>query len=186
MEPVGLTIICLGRSSRIYESSPTCDIYMEPMQFDNSEGKSHDTIPYMIINLDYKDQVYIGMDTPVACIKDEEKSCEYLEVNEIVELVKGNNWCPPHNHKIVTSDLVYSSSEVTEFHKVELKDQDVTEETKQSFEDEKCAKWFTLPLHFHLQLHCFGRDLLMLQDTGCTPCSRICLVGRGISVESYL
>ena len=27
------------------------NIYLEPMQMDNSEGKSHDTIPYMIIRL---------------------------------------------------------------------------------------------------------------------------------------
>ena len=42
------------------------NIYMEPMQMDNSEGRSCDNIPYLIINLDYKDQVYIGKDTPLA------------------------------------------------------------------------------------------------------------------------
>ena len=31
------------------------NIYLEPMQMDNTEGKSHDTIPYMIVNLDYHD-----------------------------------------------------------------------------------------------------------------------------------
>ena len=35
------------------------NIYLEPMQMDNSEGKSCDTIPYMIVNLDYYDTVYI-------------------------------------------------------------------------------------------------------------------------------
>ena len=35
------------------------NIYLEPMQMDNSEGKSHDTIPYMIVNLDYHDMMYI-------------------------------------------------------------------------------------------------------------------------------
>ena len=44
------------------------NIYMEPMQMDNTEGKSRDTIPYMIINLDYNDPVYISKDTPVAYI----------------------------------------------------------------------------------------------------------------------
>ena len=41
------------------------NIYLEPMQMDNSEGKSHDTIPYMIVNLDYHDVVYIKKDTLV-------------------------------------------------------------------------------------------------------------------------
>ena len=40
-------------------------IYLEPMQMDNTEGKSHDTIPYMIVNLDYHDTVYIKKDTPL-------------------------------------------------------------------------------------------------------------------------
>ena len=31
------------------------NIYMELMQMENTEGKSHDTIPYMIVNLDYND-----------------------------------------------------------------------------------------------------------------------------------
>ena len=35
------------------------NIYLEPMQMKNTEGKSHDTIPYMIVNLDYHDMVYI-------------------------------------------------------------------------------------------------------------------------------
>ena len=33
------------------------NIYLEPMQMDNTECKSHDTIPYMIVNLDYHDVV---------------------------------------------------------------------------------------------------------------------------------
>ena len=37
----------------------TPSLYMELMQMDNTEGKSHDTIPYMIVNLDYHDPVYI-------------------------------------------------------------------------------------------------------------------------------
>ena len=41
------------------------NIYLEPKQMDNSEGKSHHTIPYMIINLDYEDPVYIGKNTPL-------------------------------------------------------------------------------------------------------------------------
>ena len=44
------------------------NIYMEPMQMNNSECKSCDTVPYMIINLDYEDPVYIGKDMPLAYI----------------------------------------------------------------------------------------------------------------------
>ena len=76
---------------------------------DNDEGKSHDTIPYMIVNLDYHDTVYIKKDTPVAYIHEEDTSCEYLEVNEIVESTQGINWQPPCNCKIVNSDLVLLS-----------------------------------------------------------------------------
>ena len=77
------------------------NIYLELMQMDNTEGKSHDTIPYMIVNLDYHDMVYIKKDTLIAYIHEEDVSCEYLEVNEIVESTQGINWQPPHNHKIV-------------------------------------------------------------------------------------
>ena len=37
---------------------------MEPIQFDNNEGKQQKEIPYMIINLDYNDEVYIGKKYP--------------------------------------------------------------------------------------------------------------------------
>ena len=36
------------------------NLYMEPMQMNNSENKSYDTIPYMLINLDDVDTIYIG------------------------------------------------------------------------------------------------------------------------------
>ena len=91
------------------------NIYLEPMQMDNTEGKSYDMIPYMIVNLDYHDAVYISKDTLVAYIHDEDVSCEYLEINEIVESTQGINWCPPRKHKIVNSDLVYSPAQITEF-----------------------------------------------------------------------
>ena len=57
------------------------NIYLEPMQMDNTEGKSHDTIPYMIVNLDYHDMVYIKKDTLVTYVQEEDIFCEYLEVN---------------------------------------------------------------------------------------------------------
>ena len=40
------------------------NLYMEPMQMNNSENKSYDTIPYMLINLGDVDPIYIGRDTP--------------------------------------------------------------------------------------------------------------------------
>ena len=106
------------------------NIYLELMQMDNTEGKSHDTIPYMIVNLDYHDTVYIKKNTLIAYIH-EDVSCEYLEVNEIVESTQGINWQPLCNCKIVKSDLVYSPAQITEHHRVELKDHDALEETKQ-------------------------------------------------------
>ena len=71
------------------------NLYMEPMQMDNSENKSYDTIPYMLINLDDVDTVYIGKDTPMAYIKCEDAGCKYLEVNEVIEDIQGINWKPP-------------------------------------------------------------------------------------------
>ena len=67
---------------------------METHADGNTEGKSHDTIPYKIVNLDYHDSVYIKKDTPVAHIHEEDISCEYLEVNEIVGSMQGINWVP--------------------------------------------------------------------------------------------
>ena len=113
------------------------NIYMGPMQMDNTEGKSHDTIPYMVVNLNYNDPIYICKDTPVAYIHEEDISCEYLEVNKIIESTQGINWQPPCKHKIVNSDLVYSPAQITEHQKVELKDHKASKETKQQFEELK-------------------------------------------------
>ena len=113
------------------------NIYLEPMQMDNTEGKSCDTIPYMIVNLDYHDTVYIKKDTPLAYIHEKVVSCEYLEVNELVESTQGINWQPPYNHKIIKSDFIYSPAQVTEHHRVELKDHNVSVETEQWFEELK-------------------------------------------------
>ena len=116
------------------------NLYMEPMQMDNSENKSYDTIPYMLINLGDVDTIYIGKDTPVAYIKHEDAGCEYLEVNEIIGDIQGINWQPPCGCKMVTSDLVYSPVQVTEHRCMELKDQNISEETQRNFEELK--KWY--------------------------------------------
>ena len=143
------------------------NIYLEPMQMDNTEVKSHDTIPYMIVNLDYHDPVYIKKDTPVSYILEENISCEYLEVNEIVENTQGINWQPPHNHKIVESDLVYSLAQITEHCKVELKDHNASKDTKQQFEELK-AKY---PEVFSLNNEDTGYTQLVTMDidTGDSP-----------------
>ena len=67
------------------------NIYLELMQMDNTEGKSHDTIPDMIVNLAYHDAVYISKGTPIVYIHDEDILYEYLEVNEVVESTQGIN-----------------------------------------------------------------------------------------------
>ena len=61
------------------------NLYLEPMQYDNSDGKWQDVIPYMIINLDYDRDIYISKDTVIAYAHEEDTSCEYLEVNEVIE-----------------------------------------------------------------------------------------------------
>ena len=101
------------------------NLYMEPMQMNNSENKSYNTIPFMLINLSNVDTIYIGRDTLMAYIKSADEGCEYLEVNEIIEDIPGINWQPPHAHKMVTSDLVYSPAQVTEHRRVELKAQNI-------------------------------------------------------------
>ena len=52
------------------------NLYMEPMQMNNSENKNYDTIPYMLINLGNVDTIYIGRDTLIAYIKGEDASCK--------------------------------------------------------------------------------------------------------------
>ena len=113
---------------------------------DNSENKSYDTIPYMLINLGDVDTIYIGKNTLVAYIKGADAGCKYLEVNEIIEGIQGINWKPPYECKMVTSDLVYSPAQVTEHRRVELKDQNISEEKRKQFEElkEKYPKVFSL------------------------------------------
>ena len=146
------------------------NIYLEPMQMDNTEGKSHNTIPYMIVNLDYHDTVYIKKDTPVAYIHEEDVSCEYLKVNKVVESTQGINWQPPHNCKIVKSDLVYSPAQVTEHRRVELKDHNASKETKERFEELK-AKY---PGVFSLNNEDIGHTKLVTMDIDTGDSSPVC------------
>ena len=111
--------------------------------------------------------MYIKKDTPVAHIHEEDVSCEYLEVNEVVERMQGINWVPPRKHNIVKSDLVYSPAQITEHGKVELKDQNASKETKQQFEELK-AKY---PEVFSINNEDIGHTQLVIMDidTGDSP-----------------
>ena len=108
--PPRSTVMALGYCNQMFNGKATAmpcaelkqrfpNLYMEPMQMDNSENKSYDTIPYMLINLGDVDTIYIGKNTLVAYIKCEDAGCEYLEVNEIIENIQGINWKPPMNAK---------------------------------------------------------------------------------------
>ena len=155
--PPRSTVMALGYCNQMFSGKATAmpctelkqrfpNLYMEPMQMDNSENKSCDTISYMLINLGNVDTIYIGKNTPVAYIKGEEADCEYLEVNEIIEDIQVINWKPSCECKMVTSDLVYSPAQVTEHRCMELKDQNISEETRKKFEElkEKYPKVFSL------------------------------------------
>ena len=107
------------------------NLYLEPMQYNNPDGKWSESIPYMIINLEHDRDIYLGKDTVVAYAREEDKSCDYLEINEIVQLAKKDF---SKSKRIVESDLVFSPAQVTEHRHVELKDQEISEETKQRFE----------------------------------------------------
>ena len=62
------------------------NLYMEPMQYNNPNGKWQEVIHYMIINLDYDRDIYISKNTIHGiCTREEDKFCEYLELNEVTE-----------------------------------------------------------------------------------------------------
>ena len=147
--------VCARPSDELKHKFP--NLYMEPMQFNNSEGKQQKEIPYMIINLDYNDEVYIGKNTHVTYIEEESVECNYIEVCEI--------GC--QKEKIVNSDLVYSPAQVTEHQQVELRDQDVSEETKLEFKKLKAD----YPEVFSLNNQDIGHTQLVTMhvDTGDSP-----------------
>ena len=47
--------------------------YMEPMQYNNPDGNWQEEIPYMIINLKYERDIYLGKDTIIVYAWEEEK-----------------------------------------------------------------------------------------------------------------
>ena len=130
------------------------NLYLKPIQYDNPNGKWQDVIPYMIINLDYDRDIYTSKDTVVAYACEENRSCEYLEVNKVIESTEFHNWTPRQRKDIIDSDLVFSPAQVPECCCVELKDQAISQDTKDRFDKlkEKCPEVF----------------LLSSQDIGCT------------------
>ena len=83
--------------------------------------------------------------------------------------------------KIVNSDLVYSPAQVTEYQRVELRDQDVPEETKLEFEKLKAD----YPEVFSLNNQDIGRTQLVIMhvDTGDSP--PICQKPYTLSLKHY-
>ena len=102
--------VCARPSDELKHKFP--NLYMEPIQFDNSKGKQQKEIPYMIINLDYNDEVYIGKNTHIVYIEEELVECNYIEVCKSIESTECRNWMT--KRKIVNSNLVYSPAQVTE------------------------------------------------------------------------
>ena len=88
----------------------------------------------MVINLEHGKDVYLGKDTVMAYAREEDKSCDYLEINEIVQLADVKKDLSTKGKNIIKSDLVFSPARVTEHRRVELKDQEISKETKQRFE----------------------------------------------------
>ena len=71
---------------------------------------------------------------------------QILEVNEVIESTEFRNWTSTKGKSIIESDLVFSLDQVTEHCHVELKDQEITEETKVRFQElkEKYPKVFSV------------------------------------------
>ena len=61
-------------------------------------------LPYMIINLKYDRDIYLGKDTVIVYAQEEDKTCEYLEVNEVIESTEFRNWTSRKGKSIIDSD----------------------------------------------------------------------------------
>ena len=143
------------------------NLYLELMQYNNPDGKWSESIPYMIINLEHERDVYLGKDTVVAYAREEDKSCDYLEINEIAQLPDLKKDRHTTGRNIQESDLVFSPAQVTEHRRVELKDQEISEQTRQKFEKLK-GKY---PKVFSTSSEDIGRTNLVTMhvDTGNNP-----------------
>ena len=65
---------------------------------------------------------------------EEYMTCEYLEVNKVIKPTEFQNWTPRQRSNIIDSDLFFSLFQVIEHHHVDLKDQNISPCTKNSFE----------------------------------------------------
>ena len=90
------------------------NLYVEPMQYNNPNGKWSENIPYMIINLEHERDIYLGKDTVMAYAREEDKSCDYLEINEIIQMTDLKKNLSTKSRSIIESDLVFSPAQVTE------------------------------------------------------------------------
>ena len=90
-------------------------------------------MPNKIINLECDRDIYLDKDTIMAYAWEEDKTCKYLEANEVIESTEFRNWTSRKGKSIIDSELVFSPVQVTEHHHVELKDQEITQETKDRF-----------------------------------------------------
>ena len=99
---------------------------MEPMHYNNPDSKWQEEMPYMIINLKYDRDIYLGKDTVMAYAWEEDKTCKYLEVNEVIGSTEFRNRTPRKSKSIIDSDLVFSPAQVTEHCCVEMKDQEMS------------------------------------------------------------
>ena len=143
------------------------NLYLELMQYNNCDGKWSENIPYMIINLEHDRDIYLGKYTVVSFVREEDKSFDYLEINEIIKMSDLKKNASTKGRSIVKSDLVFSPAQVTEYQRVELKDQNISEETKQRFEKLK-GKY---PKVFSINREDIERTNLvtMYMDTGNNP-----------------
>ena len=87
------------------------NLYLEPMQYNNPNGKWLENIPYMVINLEHDRDIYLGKDTIMAYAREEDKTCEYLEINEIIETTDYKKGTSTKGKSIVESDLVFSPAQ---------------------------------------------------------------------------
>ena len=141
------------------------NLYCEQMTYDaNAEAKK---VPYMVINFSSTDSVYIPKDKVIATAT-EEIDVEYVEVNETYESTKYRNWIPKEKlPPIPKSDFIVSPAEIKPHRRVELKDYDISPETRRRF-DELCERF---PEIFSTSSEDIGHTNLITMDidTGDSP-----------------
>ena len=122
------------------------NLYIKPMQYNNPDSKWSENIPFMIINLEHDRDIYLGKDTIVVYTREEDKSCDYLEINEITQLTDIKKDLPINGKSITESDLVFSPAQVTEHRRVELKDQEISEQTSRDLRNSRVStqKFFSV------------------------------------------